>query len=132
MSSPNADTVRRLYDGWARGDFAVDMDAFDPGVEFEMAWIPDRVTSRGLDGMAAAWRDYLGAWQEFTTGSIEELVEAGDTIAVLNRIRGRGKHSNVPVENLAAAVFTFRDGKIVRLVLTTPQEAMAAVGRGVR
>ncbi|MDQ4040572.1 MAG: nuclear transport factor 2 family protein [Actinomycetota bacterium] len=130
MSSPNAETVRRLYDGWARGDFAVDMDAFDPAVEFEMTWGPDRIASRGLDGMAAAWRGYLRVWQDFTTGSIEELVEEGDTIAVLNRIRGRGKHSNVPVEHLNAAVFTFRDGRIVRLVLTTPEEAMAAVGRG--
>lgn len=131
MPSHNAATVRRLYDGWARGDFAVDMDAFDPGVEFEMAWGPDRATSHGLDGMAVVWRDYLRVWQDFTTGPAEELVEEGDTIAVLNRIRGRGKHSDVPVEHLNAAVFTFRDGKIVRLVLTTPEEAMAAVGRGV-
>lgn len=33
MSQETVEIVRRLYAGWERGDFAVEVDAYDPEVE---------------------------------------------------------------------------------------------------
>ena len=36
MSEENVEVVRRVYEGWARGDFS-NVDDFDPDIEFAMA-----------------------------------------------------------------------------------------------
>jgi ketosteroid isomerase-like protein len=122
--SHNAEVVRALYDEWVRGDFG-SREPFAEDLDFELRgslW-PDRAKAHGIDGMAAAWRSMLQAWDHFETGPIEDLVEADDTVVVFNRVGGQGRISGARVDALAAAVFTFRGGKISRLVLTYPAEA---------
>jgi ketosteroid isomerase-like protein len=36
MSEENVEIVRRVYEGWAQGDFSK-VDDFDPDIDFEMA-----------------------------------------------------------------------------------------------
>ena len=64
MAQENVEIVRRLYAGWAVGDFS-EGDVFDPGVEFEMVDWPEAGKSRGLDAMRRTWQAALGAWEDF-------------------------------------------------------------------
>jgi len=129
MSQENVEIVRRLYEQWVDGDFS-NREPFAEELDFEIegAIVPDPVRTCGIDGMAKAWREILGAWDNWRTGPIEELIEVGDRIVVFSRIGGRGAQSGAVVDAPRAAVFTFRGGKIVRLFLADRDKALEAVG----
>jgi ketosteroid isomerase-like protein len=91
MSEENVEIVRRVYEGWARGDFS-EGKAFHPEVEFEM---------RGTTSVPNR-----------TTSSITV-----DNVLVLNSIRARGKGSRAEVSAQTATVWTLKAGKVVRLSL---------------
>jgi ketosteroid isomerase-like protein len=69
---------------------------------------------RGIDGMWSAVVEWLRSWQLIRLEA-EEFVELGDRVLVLTRQSGRGKHSGVLLDRELGDLFTFRDGKIVRL-----------------
>ena len=52
----------------------------------------------------------------------------GDRIVVFHRVGGQGAYSGAVVDAPRAAVFTFRGGKIARLLLTDRDTALEAVG----
>lgn len=130
MSQENAEIVRRIYEGWRRGDFTVGTDLFAADVEFRYEIGVDRVDVRGPEAMARAWGEHLSNWSEWHTGEIKELREVGGSIIAFNSIHGVGKRSGVTVEMPdAACLFTFRHGEIVRLFLTdTRPVVLEAVG----
>lgn len=123
--------VARLYEFWARGDFSTGIDAFDPQVEFvvDASVSPEPVDVRGLAALGDVWRSYLSGWGDFRVGEIEQLVEAEDDVVVFNRLRGRGRRSGAVVEQAdRAAIFTFRNGRIMRLRLTDRAAGLEAAG----
>jgi ketosteroid isomerase-like protein len=115
MSEENVEIVKRVYDGWARGDFSR-VDEFDPDIEFEMADWPHQTTARGIPQMWEAWRSTLSAWTGFTS-TPTEIVDCGDRVLVTNRIEGRGKESGADVSADVATVFTLEGGRVVRMAL---------------
>lgn len=127
--SANAELVRRIYDEWRRGDFS-HREGFSEDLDFEMSgWVmfqSEPIRARGVDGMADIWREVLSGWDDFHTSPIEELIEVGDRIVVFSRVGGRGRQSGVEVDSQRGAVFTFQDGKIVRLFLADRDEALEA------
>jgi ketosteroid isomerase-like protein len=129
MSQKNVEIVRRLFKQWSQGDFS-NREPFAEDLDFEIeaAIVPDPVRTCGIDGMATAWREILGAWDSWRAGPIEELIEVGDRIVVFSRIGGRGAQSGAVADAPRAAVFTFRGGKIARLFLTDRNQALEAVG----
>ena len=133
MSQENVEIVRLIYGEWAQGDFS-NREWFDADLDFEMSgWVmleADPIKARGIDGMASVWREVLRGWDDFHTGPIEEVIEAGDRIVVLSRLVGRGRRSGVEVDARRGAVFTFQGGKITRLLLAGREEALEAVGLG--
>jgi ketosteroid isomerase-like protein len=129
MPSENADAVRQLYeDGWTKGDFSARSDLWDPDIECVVGmgseFLDFTGSTVGVEAMAEMWRKQLQAWEDYNTGEIEELIDAGNTITVISSHWGRGKQSGVEVRNQRAATFTFRDGKVVRLVLTSRERAI--------
>ncbi|MEA2346784.1 MAG: uncharacterized protein QOG62_571 [Thermoleophilaceae bacterium] len=130
MSQENVEIVRRIYEGWSRGDFSAGIDHFDPDIEFSMQFGVDGGEGRGAAALASAWQENLRNWQDWRTGEIDELIESGDSVVVIGPIRGRGKHSEAEVEIPdAACAFTFRNGRIVKIVPTdSRQKALDAVG----
>jgi ketosteroid isomerase-like protein len=115
MSDENVEIVRRVYDGWARGDFS-NVDDFDPDIEFAMADWPHQTTVRGIPQMWETWRSTLSAWTDFRA-TPSEILDLGDRVLATNRIDGRGKESGAAVSADVATVFTLEDGKVVRMAL---------------
>jgi ketosteroid isomerase-like protein len=115
MSEENVEIVRRVYEGWARGDFS-EGEAFHPEVEFEMVDWPHPATSRGVEEMRRTWQTTLSAWDDFRAEP-DDFVDYGDNVLVLNSIRGRGKGSGAEVSAQTATVWTLEAGRVVRLSL---------------
>jgi ketosteroid isomerase-like protein len=131
MSEENVEIVRRLYERWVRGDFRTGNEAFDPNVEFEVDAVvtPTRAKVRGLAAMGQVWRENLEGWGDLRVGEIDRLVESKDRVIVFNRLQGRGRRSGAVVEQPdRAAIFTFRDGRIVGLRLTNRAGGLEAAG----
>ena len=83
----------------------------------------------GIGGLVAAWRDWLGPWESYWT-QVEDFVDAGeDRVLVLVRDRGRLRGSDSEVDNVAASVWTLREGKIARIEFHVDRnKALAVVG----
>jgi ketosteroid isomerase-like protein len=125
MPQDNVELVRCIYEPWGRGDFR-SVEWADPEIEFVLADLgPDGGSWKGLSGMAAAWRAYLGAWEDYRT-EVDEYRELDDErVLVLLRLSGHGKQSGVQLGKIrteAANLFHIRDGKVTRLVLYTDRD----------
>jgi ketosteroid isomerase-like protein len=104
--------------------------SLDPGFECGIYHpAAPHVTYPGLDGLRACWRDWLAPWASYRT-EIEELIDVGERVVVIARDYGRREAGAAEVEQRNAAVWTVRDGRIVRAEFYAGDrtEALAAVG----
>jgi ketosteroid isomerase-like protein len=115
VSKENVELVRRVYEGWARGDFS-QIDAFHPEIDFEMVDWPHQTRARGIEDMWRTWRGTLTAWDDFRAVPLE-YVDCGRNVLVINQIEGSGKESGAEVSAQTATVWTLEDGRVVRLAL---------------
>ena len=67
----------------------------------------------GLDGLRKNWLDWLEPWATYRV-SIDELIDVGDRVVVLDRDRGRREDVDEEVELVGATILTFREGKVAR------------------
>jgi ketosteroid isomerase-like protein len=82
----------------------------------------------GLDGLRAFMMDWTAPWVTYRLEN-EKAIDLGEQVLLLNRDRGLREESTQEVVGRIAAVFTIRDGKIVRLdAYTTHAEALEALG----
>jgi ketosteroid isomerase-like protein len=110
----NLENVRRAHEHFARTGEPL-WEINDPAVEVFDHDIPDaRNPYRGQEGVAQWLSDFSESWDSFGM-ELQELVEAGDRIVSLFRIRAVGAGSGVSVERGDAMVWKFRDGRLVRL-----------------
>ena len=126
MSQENVEIVRSIYRAVERGDYSSSEWA-DPDIEF-VAPHEERPL-RGVEAMQRSWRDFLTAWKDFKAEP-EEIIDAGEQVLVVEKVGVRGRGSGAPAEGLrSASLFTFRDGRVVRLVEYMDRaEALEAVG----
>jgi SnoaL-like domain len=90
-----------------------------PGLEF-----------RGLDGLLEGWRDWLLPWESYRI-TVEDFVDAGENVILAARVVGRTERHGVEMEHDPAAVWTFRDGKLIRVRFFLERaEAFKAVEAG--
>ena len=122
MSEDDLDSLRQVYAAWARGDFHVGAELFDPDIEFVVNpdW-PDPGVYRGVREMRRAWGDYLRNWEDWR-GEAQEFICAGERVFVAVRLRALGRDSRVPVDTPGFNVWTIRGGKAVRLALHLDRE----------
>ncbi len=129
MSQENVERVRRGFEAFERGDLETLFDLLDPQIVWHQPDdLPDRVTAHGHAGMEQIMGRWLDGWEEYSI-DVEELIDAGDRVVVVQRTRGKGKGSGIEVEMREAHVYEIRDGKAVEVwEYRTKDEALEAVG----
>ena len=132
MSQQNVEIVRRLYALITRGDDRLlDLLAPDFVVDFSRRLI-DPAIVRDLDAevLAAFFNEARETWGELPAWEPEELIDAGDKVFAFIWTSARGKASGAEVEARVANVWTFRDGKPVKLKYFGEDRAAALEAAG--
>ena len=144
MSQENVELVKRLLEpfeavdiaaifrdeaGWAAGLPAA--EAFY-APEFEASFVRadvGRATYVGLDGLRAAWLDWLAPWVSYRT-EIEDVIDAGEgRVVVLTRDYACPKGATAEVYFVGAPVWTVRNGKVACIEFYWNRaEGLAAAG----
>ena len=88
-----------------------------PDAEVELIGGFDRVMGQsfqGEEGVRRFCQEWFTAFKTMTV-EVERFLDAGEQILILTRLKATGTGSDVPVELLGAAIYSFRDGKIARI-----------------
>jgi ketosteroid isomerase-like protein len=129
MSQGRVEVVRRLFAYWERGDWPASAELFDPDFEtvFGTESFPDPGHYRGARRTLDAWSGWLEAWDELRV-ELQDVIEAGERVVTLQRLRGRGKGSGADVDREVGCIFDFDRGKIVRMIFCDRHQALEAAG----
>ena len=130
MSQDDVEIVRRLLGPFEQGDIvplfrdetvAASLTAASAPFftsDFECVFVRDdvgRAAYSGLDGLRAAWLDWLLPWETYHPG-VEDVIDAGGgRVLVLTRDHACPKGANADVDFVGAPVWTLRDGKVARI-----------------
>jgi uncharacterized protein len=129
MSQQNVEIVQRFYDAWARDEFPGPPELMHPDIEYvNPHGAIEPGTRRGVLAFASAVEKLLESW-EFWRAEVEEFRTAGDQVAVVVRYRARGRGSGADMEGRESALWTLRDGRVIRYQwFHEPTEALEAAG----
>jgi ketosteroid isomerase-like protein len=129
MSQENVEIVQSFYRAWARDDLPGPVELMDPEIEYVN---PTRAvepgTRRGLAAFSRAVEKVFDGWDTWQMEP-EQFKAVDDQVAVVLRYRARGRGSGVEVEGRESALWTVRDGKVVRYAwFHEPADALEAAG----
>jgi ketosteroid isomerase-like protein len=134
MSEANVEVVRRVYAAAARRDPAAVLAEYDPEVEWDvsrshMARLVGEGVYQGHDGLRRFFRAYHDAWEDVSYG-FDKLIDAGeDKVVSVDIEHARGRSSGADVEMTQYAIWTIRNGKIIRAIwFANRAEAFEAAG----
>jgi len=130
MSQENVEIVRAVYEAFARGDGVTPFEFYAPDIVWDASALAvlDATVFHGHDGVRAAFRDLLATFREFEFQA-DELRAAGDCVLATIHERGVGRASGVVLERRHDALWTLRDGKVVRMRVYLDRSAdLEAVG----
>jgi ketosteroid isomerase-like protein len=128
MSQENVEVVREAHERFSKTGQPI-WEKIDADTEVFDHDIPDgKNPYRGVNGMTEWLSDFGEAWDSYVM-EVERLIDAGDRVVSLFRIRAVGAGSGVAVERGDGMVWTFRDGKLARLDYFNDQaQALEAAG----
>ena len=119
-SGETSTLLRRFYESFNQRDLDAVLELCAEDVEVykdpEVVEMVAAFTPRGQEHVAQYLRGWLESWDAYNARP-EEFVQAGEDVAVLVRLRARGKGSQFDIEEEMADVFTVRDGKIAQVRL---------------
>jgi ketosteroid isomerase-like protein len=134
MSNENAETVRRQYDAYNRGDLDGVLATLHPDVAWEenhpvFGFVGLDPLYEGHDGFRRWWKATREMWTT-VEAEIDEVTPAGDNALIVGTtMRGVGVGSGVVVEMRLFHLYDFRDGKIARRrIYPERREALEAAG----
>jgi ketosteroid isomerase-like protein len=129
MSPDNVEIVRSIYAAWERDGFPTRSELLDPEIEYvNPVGAVEPGTRRGLEAFHRAVQKVLEGWETWQMEP-EAFESAGDQVAVVVRYRARGRESGVEVEGRESALWTLRDGRVVRYAwFHGPADAFEAAG----
>jgi ketosteroid isomerase-like protein len=126
--SEMAEVMRGAYEAFSRGELDAVVDLLHPEVE----WVPptDSVEPHPLRGRDAV-REYL-APNIFEEQSAEplELIEEGDRVLVVARVRARARGSGIEIDQVVYHLFTIENGLAVRFSAHIDRNQALAALRG--
>jgi len=129
LPRPEVDLVALFREEGSAGFAEIFVSFFHPDSECVLR-LPgaESVTHVGLDGWRDGWRDWLAPWASYRS-EIEELIDVGAHVVVFVRDYARRTPGAAEVGQIAAAVWTIREGKIARAEFFSNRgEALRAVG----
>ncbi len=131
MSQEAIKTVREAATAFSRGDLDAWLEYMADDIDYRAVEgaLDDRGPIHGKGAVRAYLDDWVGTFDDFRSEPVE-LIEAGeDQVVAVLRISGRAKLSGIETELTFAALFTVRDGKVVRgREYWTRGEALEAAG----
>ena len=129
MAQENVDRLRSGYELLGRGTLDVDVIAPDFELVQASSIIDSAGTFRGRDAVEEALQEVRSSFEDLSF-TPEEIIDAEDgRVLVLVHAQGRGRASGTAVDDHIAHLWTFREGRAVRLVIYEEQsEALKAVG----
>jgi ketosteroid isomerase-like protein len=109
------ETLTGIYQRWAEGDFRAGQELLADDVVF-VADDPvfGQGTYHGPAEVTRYMREFTSAWRRVRHVA-QEFVDYGDRVLVAARQIAVGKESGAEVDDDVFAVWTFRDGNVVRL-----------------
>src|SRR5262245_27767423 len=129
MSQENVEVVRRFYDAWAREEFPGPRELMDPEIEYVNP--PEAIepgVRRGRAAFSKAVELVYDGWEAWEAEP-ERFSATGDQVVVVVRYRAVGRGSGVEIEGRESALWTLRDGKVLRYAwFSGPTEALEAAG----
>jgi ketosteroid isomerase-like protein len=129
MSRDNVEIVRSFYDAWARDEFPGPIELMDSEIEYvNPAGAVEPGTRHGLTAFSRAVEKVFEGWETWQMDP-EEFRVVENQVAVVVRYPARGRGSGIEVEGRESALWTLRDGKVVRYAwFHEPADALEAVG----
>ena len=131
MSPENIKTVLDTTAAFNRGDLDTWSEYWMDDIDYRaVEGAPDdHGPIRGKDALLAYVQDWQDTFDDFVSEPVE-LIDAGeDNVVAVIRISGRAKLSGVETDLTYAALYTLRDGKVVRgREYWTQEEALEAAG----
>ena len=119
MSVENVEIVRRIMDRFADADLEGALEDIAP--EATLDWSNSDAPDSGVYTGHEAWRMFMRTRDEVLSArridTPELITPSADTVVLVARIREQGRVSGVEVAATGAAVWTLRDGKVVRVKL---------------
>lgn len=114
MSADDVELVRRLHEAWNRGEDLIALGLVHEDFEYvNPPYAIEPGTRSGWEGWQTANSRLMESWEDVRV-EVEDIVDAGDRVAVFGRLHGRGRGSGVPVDQEQSYVWTLRDGRAVR------------------
>jgi ketosteroid isomerase-like protein len=131
MPRDRVETVRRIYDGWERGDFGTGTDRYDPHIQFILGpGFPDPGVYSGPEQIRRYTQDDFLADLEGAAIAGEEFIGAGDSVVVRVNQSATGAGSGAHVAMTYYQVWTLRGDSVIRIESFRERaQALAAVGR---
>jgi ketosteroid isomerase-like protein len=121
------DALRESYKSGAATDALLDLCA--PGIVIDASRrVFNPAVYEGRDGLRRTVQEICEAWEGFYERT-DRILDLGDRVAVLQTIGGRGRVSDVHVEQKGALVWSVRDGVIERVEIFGDQaQALRELG----
>ena len=127
MSQENVEIVRSIYEAFNRRDWDAAFRDQHPDGELLLPG-PNEHIHRGREEIQAYWEDMVSAF-EAASAEPERLIESGDQLVAIVRIRVRPKGTSAEIEIRNGHLWTLRDGKTVSMRLfPEPETALEAAG----
>jgi ketosteroid isomerase-like protein len=130
MSRENVEAVRRGLEAWNRGDLDAMLKVLHPEVEMTPViaqLVEGDAVYRGITGARRFWEDWRIAWS-FQFGALD-LRDVGDSVVMITQVSVTSQASGLELDTPMAAVFTLRNGRVIRMTsYLDPAEALEAVG----
>jgi ketosteroid isomerase-like protein len=128
MSQETVEIVRRVFETFNREGPEAALTALSPNVEWhDLPELPDAELHYGHAGFLKSINQFFGALEDSTV-NVDELIDFDEDVVVCARVVGRGRGSKARFEQRNFAVWTVRNGLVVRSVwFRTREEALEAV-----
>lgn len=117
MSEQNVHVVRRIYEAIAKGDVPAFLGALDPNVEWRSPEsLPYGGTYRGPQDVGERYFGGFMTHVEDFRLEADEMIDAGDRVAVVGRLTGRARETGASFETPSLQLWTVDGGRVTSLV----------------